>query len=144
MAHWSLIAALPRLVREAARRDAALDRYTLPSNDPAAATDFLRQRISAATGAVGGDFRGTEDGPAQPGKATIHATVRVKAEQLQRLLASLENTQPLIAVTSMTVNADDALIAGGASDLDVQLDLALALRPHGGPASHAAAAGGRS
>ncbi len=139
-ANARLIAAVPRLVREAARRDAAIDRYALSVADPSVAVDMLRQRISAATTAVGGDFRGSDDGPALPGKATIHAAVRVRAEQLNRLLMVLENAHPLIMVTALTVNADDALVTGGATDLDVQFDLAVALRPR--PAARPKAAAG--
>lgn len=127
-ANARMIAAIPRLVREAARREAELDRLVLPTADPAVAADILRTRISAATSAVDGDFRGTEDGPATPGKAAIHANVRVTAEQMQRLIAMLENGRPFLSVGAITVNADAALVAGAATPLDLGLDITAPLR----------------
>lgn len=136
-ANARLIAAVPRLVREAARRDAKLDRFVLPTADPAVGADLLRTRISAATTAVGGDFRGTEDGPAVPGKATLHATMRMSAEQVQRLIATLENTRPYLAVTGLTIGADNALQTGNPGALDIAIDLAAPLRTNGTPPAKA-------
>lgn len=127
-ANARMIAAIPRLVREAARRDAALDRYLLPTADPAAAADLLRTRVSAASAAAGADFRGTEDGPASPGKAVIHVSVRATADQAQKLIAALENGHPALLVNALTVNADAALVAGSATELDLGFDLAGTLR----------------
>ena len=121
-----LIAAVPRLVREAERRDAALIRYVLPAHDASTATDALRQTIQSTTSAVGGDFRGSEDVPAPPGLAATRASLRLTAPQLGRLLAALENSRPLITVTALSVGADDALVTGRATDLDVQMDCSLA------------------
>jgi hypothetical protein len=121
-ANERLIAAVPRLVREAERRDRALVRYVLPAHDAGTAADALRQRIQTATSAVGGDFRGSEDVPAPPGVVTTRASLRLTAPQLGRLLALLENSRPLITVTALSVGADDALVTGHATDLDVQID----------------------
>jgi len=128
-ANERLIGAVPRLVREAARRDAALGRYVLPARDAGSASDALRQRVQAATSAVGGDFRGSEDGPASPGTVTTRVALRLTSEQLDRLMALLENARPLITVTALSVGADDALVTGRATDLDVQLALSLAYHP---------------
>ena len=117
------------MVREAARRETALDRYVLASSDAGAAAEALRSQITAAATTVGGTFRGAEDLPPAPGVVAAHAGLRLNAEQLDRLLALLENGRPLITVTALTVGADDALVTGRATDLDVQLDLALAFRP---------------
>jgi hypothetical protein len=126
VANARLIGAVPRLVREAARRDAALARFVAPERDAGAAADMLRQRVQSATSAVGGDFRGSEDLPGPPGTAVTRASLRLTAQQLDRLLALIENSRPLITVSALSVGADDALVTGRATDLDVQIEFSLA------------------
>jgi hypothetical protein len=52
--------------------------------------------------------------------------LRLTAEQLDRLLALIENSRPLITVSALSVGADDALVTGRATDLDVQIEFSLA------------------
>jgi|GEM_PF-1955360 len=126
VANARLIGAVPRLVREAARREAAIGRFVAPDRDGGAASDALRQRVQSATSAVGGDFRGSEDLPGLPGTAVTRASLRLNAEQLDRLIALIENGRPLITISALAVGADDALVTGRATDLDVQIELSLA------------------
>jgi hypothetical protein len=128
VANARLIGAVPRLVREAARRDAALGRFVAPERNAGAASDMLRQRVQSATSAVGGDFRGSEDSAGPPGTAVIRASLRLTAEQLDRLIALIENGRPLITISALSVGADDALVTGRATDLDVQIECSLAYR----------------
>lgn len=128
-ANQRLIAAIPRLVREAARHDAALGRFVLAAPDAGAAADVLHQRVQSAVNAVGGSFRGSEDLPPTPGAVATRASLRLTTAQLARAIALLENGSPLITVTAIATGADDALVTGTATDLDVQLDLTLAFRP---------------
>jgi len=129
-ANRRLIGAVPRLEREAQRRDEALARFVTPALDAGAASDLLRQRVQAAISSVGGDFRGTEDVPAPARTVVTRASLRVNASQLGRLIAQLENGRPLLNVIALTVSADDALVTGHATYLDVQLELSLAYHPN--------------
>ncbi len=126
VANARLIGAVPRLVREAGRRDVALARYVAPERDAGAASDMLRQRVQAATSAVGGTFRGSEDVAGSPGTVVTRTSLRLTAPQLDRLIALIENGRPLITISALSVGAEDALVTGRATDLDVQIEVSLA------------------
>lgn len=129
-----LIGAIPRLGREAARRDAQLAAYELPAADAAAAADALRDRLQAAAIAVGGDFHGAED-IAQPpgsnhaaGSVATRVALRLSAAQLPQFLALVENARPYVTIDALTVHAEDTLVTGQAPTLEVSLEAAIAYR----------------
>ncbi len=133
-----LIGAIPRLARAAAQRDRLLAGYTLAAPDAASAADALRDRLQAAANAVGGDFHGTEDIAQAPGangsaspngplnKVATRAAVRLSAAQLTQFLAALENARPYVTITALAVRADDTLVTGHATTLEVTLEAAIA------------------
>ncbi len=130
-----LIAAIPRLGREAALRDRQLASYALSAPDAATAADNLRDRLEAATTAVGGDFHGGEDLPGSGGASGANRIVatrvilRLSAGQLTQFLARVQNTRPFIIINALAVRADDTLVTGKATTLDVNLEAAIAYRP---------------
>ncbi len=128
-ANERIIAAIPRLSRQAAMRSKQTALYTLVAADPAAATDSLRDRIQAAANTAGAEFRGSEDLGAAPGMVATRAALRVPAGKLAPLVIAIENSSPLVTVTGLSVSADDALLTGAAASLDVKLDIAIAFRP---------------
>jgi hypothetical protein len=130
-----LIGAIPRLAREAAQRDRLLAGYTLSAPDAGTAADALRDRVQAAATAVGGDFHGAEDIVQAPGASgpasdvAVRATLRLSAKQLTKFLATLENARPFVTITALAVRADDTLVTGQATTLDVTLEAAIPYHP---------------
>ncbi|WP_353229028.1 type II secretion system protein GspM [Novosphingobium sp.] len=123
------IAAIPRLGRQAAARSRQTARYALIAADRATAADQLRDRMQAAANAVGGEFHGAEDVTAAPAMMAMRVAMRVPAGKLPALIAAVENAPPLLTITGLAVSADDALVSGATSNLDVKFDIAIAFRP---------------
>jgi len=128
-ANERLIGAIPRLGREAARRDRQLASYRLAAPDAGAAADALRDRLEAAATAVGGDFHGGEDIVGPPGKVVTRVAVRLTAAQLTQFLALVQNARPFVTITALAVSADNTLVTGKATTLDVSLEAAIAYKP---------------
>lgn len=128
-----LIGAIPRLSRQAAQRDRQLADEVLSAADAGTAADLLRARLEAAATAVGGDFHGAEDIVATPGRPIDHiatrAALRLSAAQLTPFLIRLENARPFITISALAIRADDTLVTGQATTLDITLDAAIAFRP---------------
>jgi general secretion pathway protein M len=130
-----LIGAIPRLARAAAQRDRLLAGYALAASDAGTAADALHDRLQAAATAVGGDFHGAEDmapppGPAGPANmVATRVTLRLSAAQLTQFLATLQNARPFVTITALAVRADDTLVTGQATTLEVTLEVAIAYRP---------------
>jgi hypothetical protein len=130
-----LIGAIPRLARAAAQRDRLLAGYTLAAPDAASAADSLRDRLQATANAVGGDFHGAEDIVQSPGPAgssnivATRVTLRLSAAQLTQFLLVLENTRPFVTITALAVRADDTLVTGQATTLEVTLEAAISFHP---------------
>lgn len=120
-----MIAAIPRLRRQAQARNAALAGFALHAPDHATATQLLRERLQGQVAAVGGDFRGAEDLSAATGTAACRVRARLTSEQLYRLLALAQNARPALVITSLVIGADDALVTARAATLDVQLDASI-------------------
>lgn len=129
VANERTIAAIPRLSRQAASRDKQTAQYTLVATDAATAVEQLRDRVQAATNAAGGQFHGGEDLGAPPGMVATRVAMRIPTGKLGAMIAAIENSTPLVTITGLTVSADDALVSGTASNLDVKLDIAIAFRP---------------
>ncbi len=124
-----LIGAIPRLGREAARRDRLLAGYMLSAPDAAAAADALRERLQVASNAVGGDFHGGEDIARPPGSVATRVAVRLSAPQLAQFLALLENTRPFMTIDALAIRTGDTPVSGQANTLEVTLEAAIAYRP---------------
>ena len=139
LAHYAandrLIGAIPRLGREAAQRDRLLAGYALAAPDAGTAADALRDRLEGAANAVGGDFHGGEDvvRPSNPfgaaNRVATRITLRLSATQLTRFLALVQNARPFVTIDALSVSADDTLVTGQATTLEVTLEAAIAYHP---------------
>lgn len=123
------IAAIPSLRRAAQAHDAALTQSAIAAPDTAAATGMLRDRLQAALVEAGGAFRGAEDLPPLAGRVTCRLRARLSPDQLTRFLASVQNARPALVITALTVGAEDALVTGSTSNLDVQLEASVPFVP---------------
>ncbi|WP_179505183.1 MULTISPECIES: type II secretion system protein GspM [unclassified Sphingomonas] len=117
-----MIAAVPRLRRAAQEHQRALGAYALKAGDAPAATGQLRAALQAALIAAGGTFRGAEDLPPPPGRVACRLSARLSPDQLGRFLALAQNHRPALVITALAINAEDALVTGRATALDVQLE----------------------
>jgi len=127
-ANARLVAAVPRLAREAAARRRDLGAYVLAPADAASAGDFLRSRLQAELAAIGGEYRGGEDLAGAPGLAASRISARVPSAALVPLLARIQNLRPAITIGALSVSAGDALVTGEASAVEVQLDVSIPYR----------------
>jgi general secretion pathway protein M len=105
----------------AQRRDAA--RFRLAGATATLAADALKERLGAAVTASGGEVRAIEDVAARPGTIRVRADTRLTTSQLTALLASLQNSAPLLVIENLTVAADQALQTGRAGPMDVRLEV---------------------
>jgi hypothetical protein len=124
------IAAIPRLRRMAAAHEQLLGDFLLEAPDAASAGEALRQRLQTAITALGGEFRGGEDiASADGGRAAARITARLSEGQLAALLASAQNSRPYLTITALVIGADEALVTGQASALDIQIEASIPFRP---------------
>lgn len=124
------IAAIPRLRRLAEAHEQSLGDFVLTAPDAASAGEALRQRLQTAIITLGGEFRGGEDIPApSAGQAATRITARISSSQLNLLLVSIQNSKPFLTITALVIGADEALVTGQASALDVQIEASIPYRP---------------
>ena len=123
------ITAIPRLRRTADAHERLLSDFVMTAPDAATAGEALRQRLQTAIITLGGDFRGGEDITAPSGKAAARVTARISASKLNQLLASTQNDKPFLTLTALVIGADEALVTGQISTLDVQIEASIPFRP---------------
>lgn len=123
-----MIAAIPRLGRLAEARSRAAADYAMAATDSASAGEMLRARLQSAVLAAGGQFLSGEDVAAPANTAAARITVRIAWAQLPGLLASLQNRRPFLTISSLAIGADDALVTGRTTTLDVQIEAAIPTR----------------
>ena len=128
-ANERMIAAIPRLRRQAESQNRLVPRFALTAANPGAASELLRDRLQASVAAAGGDFRGGEDLAVAGGMVGTRINARLTAAQLNILVAQIQNSSPLITITALTIGADDALVTGRAETLDVQIEASVPYRP---------------
>lgn len=122
------IAAVPRLRRQAERQRAAVSAFVIEVRSIEAGREQLKQRLQQDIGRIGGELREPRDAEGRPGWARAGVSARLTLAQLTRLLAELQNQPPYLVVESLTVGADDALVTGQSSLMDVELDVSIPLR----------------
>lgn len=123
-----VIATVPRLTRAAERMRADVRPFTLAADDVQGARDLLKERLQQTVERAGGEFRSAADVEADPSWVRAGATARLTLPQLTAVLAALQNTPPWLVIDTLTIGADDALVTGRASNMDVQLEASIPLR----------------
>lgn len=124
-----IIAAIPRERRLAEVRTRTAADYTLTANDSASAGEMLRARLQTQVLASGGEFLSGEDMTAPAHTAAVRVSARIGWPQLLKLLASVENSLPYLTISSLAIGADDALVTGQATKLDVQFEATIPFKP---------------
>lgn len=118
-----LIGQAAMLRRQATRQASDGANFALKVPSGATALEAVNARLSTAVAQVGGVLRGVENQSAPTGKLRVRLTVRLNLAQLAKLLADLQNQPPMLAVSAMTLVADDAVQSGRTGLMDVTLDL---------------------
>lgn len=121
------------LRRQAEAQRADRDRFHLIAPTTEAASEQLKDRVSALVGVAGGEVRALQDVETAEGRIALRIEARVNAAQLPRLLERLQNAEPLLVVNALSVAAASApgaaISASSSSNLDIRLDVSASHSP---------------
>jgi hypothetical protein len=123
------IALVPRLGKQAAREAAAAAPFRLAAPGVEQGRDALKDRLQRAVEAAAGEFRDVADVDGRPGWLRARVTARLTLSQLNLLLGQLQNNPPWLAIESLSISANDSLVTGQSSTMDVQLEASVPFRP---------------
>ncbi len=128
-----LIDNVVRLRRFAEAQKADMTRFHVLAATPEAAAEQLKERVSALIDTAEGEVRAMQDVEAEAGRIALRIEARVGAGQLVRLLERLQNSEPLMVVSALSVSAPAVSSAEASAPssrkLDVRLDLAASYSP---------------
>ncbi|MGI9375012.1 MAG: type II secretion system protein GspM [Tsuneonella suprasediminis] len=122
------IATVPRLRRQAEEERRRIDTYVVAAHDAEAGREVLKERLRRAVEAAGGEVRGAEDTEGEAGWARASVGARVTLPQLVAVLDRLQNAPPWLVVETLSVEANDALVTGQSSSMDIRLEAAIPFR----------------
>lgn len=127
-----LIDNIARLRRQAEAQKADAARFHIIAPRPEAASEQLKDRIAALVGAGGGEVRALTDVEAAEGRIELRIEARLPEAQLAPLLERLQNAEPLMIVTALSIaapGADPAAQTSLSRQLDVRIDVAASHSP---------------
>lgn len=122
------IGAIPRLRRQAERQRAATRGYVLDAADVEAGRELVKARLQDAVEANGGEYREGSDAEGRPGWARASAAARLSLPQLVAVLTRVRGDAPYLVTEALTVSADEAVVTGRATTLEVTIDASAPLR----------------
>jgi hypothetical protein len=122
------IGAIPRLRRQAEKQREATRAYVLPAADVEAGRELVKARLRQAVEANGGEYREGADAEGRPGWARASASARLTLPQLVAVLTRVRGDAPYLVTEALTVAADEAVVTGRATTLDVTIDASAPLR----------------
>lgn len=122
------IASVPRLRRQAEDARRNIETYVIRAPGAEAGREVLKERVQRIVERSGGEVRGSGDAEAQAGWARATITARMSLPQLVSTLDQLQNTPPWIIVENLSVEANDALVTGQSSAMDVHIEIAIPFR----------------
>jgi Type II secretion system (T2SS), protein M subtype b len=128
-----LIDNVARLRRQAEAQRADRSRFHVIAPTPEAASEQLKDRVSALIGEAGGEVRALQDIEAAEGRIELRIEARVNDGQLVRLIERFQNAEPLMLVRTLSVSAPTALggepAANPSRKLEIRLDVAASHSP---------------
>jgi len=122
------IGSIPRLRRQAELQRGVTDAFVADVGNAEAGREWLKDRLQRTVDRVGGEFREGSDAEGRPGWARARGAARMTLPQLTAALASLQNEPPWLIVETVSVTADDALVTGQSSSMEVEIEAAIPLR----------------
>lgn len=123
------IGSIPRLRRQAEERRRAIGSFVIEARGVEAGREQLKERLRRAIERAGAEFREAGDGEGRPGWVRARASARMTLRQLTATLDQLQNGPPWLVVETLSVGANDALVNGQLSTMDVQIEVSIPLRP---------------
>ena len=123
------IGQLPSLRRAAERQRRDRDRYVIPTPDPAAAAERLKERLSATVIAAGGEVRVVEDLPRAGAVVRARLDARLDPRQLAAVLTRLSADAPLLTIDTLNVATDNQAVVTRAGPMNVHLETSAASAP---------------
>lgn len=117
-----LIGSIARLRKLAEAQRADRDRYRIVAPTLLAANEALKARLSDAVTDAGGQTRSVQEVDAEPGRVSAWIEGRMTLPQLVATLETLENSTPLLALSSLSVSADPAATATRPDTLNVRIE----------------------
>jgi hypothetical protein len=130
-----VIGQLPSLTRAAAeqRRDAA--RFRLSAADEAAATAELAQTLTGAVAGAGGTTLGVEPIAGTTSIVRVRVNARLAPAQLTAFLVAVENSEPVLTVDALGMDATTPAGEPGSGLLDVHLEVSAFFSSRSTPSS---------
>lgn len=121
------------LRRQAEMQKADMARFHVIAPTPEAASEQLKDRVSALIGEADGEVRALQDVEAESGRIALRIEVRLGEAQLPRLLERLQNAEPLLVLRTLSVSAPGSLgadpSAPSSRNLDIRLDVTASHSP---------------
>ncbi|CAM8663174.1 type II secretion system protein GspM [Sphingobium sp. H39-3-25] len=122
------IASVPRLRRQAEDARRNIEAYVIGAANAEAGREQLKSRAQRIVERSGGEVRGVGDAEAEAGWARASIAARMNLPQLVSTLDQLQNNPPWLIVETVSVDANDALVTGQSSTMDVQIEIAIPIR----------------
>lgn len=122
------IASVPRLRRQAEEARRRIDAYVIPAPNAEHGRETLKERLHRIIERSGGDVRAVGDAEGEAGWARASISARMTLPQLASTLDQLQNTPPWLVIETLSVEANDALVTGQSSIMDVHLEAAIPFR----------------
>ncbi|RIA46316.1 type II secretion system (T2SS) protein M subtype b [Hephaestia caeni] len=123
------IAAVPRLRRQAEEQRQHMDVFVLGAANAEAGREALKERLQRVVERVGGEVRAAVDAEGESGSVRAGISARMTLPQLIAALDQLQNTPPWLVLETLSVTANDALVTGQSSSMDVQVEASIPFRP---------------
>lgn len=135
IAHYAanerMIARIPDLRRAAEEQARGGGDYQLAAPDAGQGAEILRTRLEDSLARAGGQLRASAAVDAENGWVAAHASARLTHAQLIDWLGRLQNEPPYLALSSLKISAERALVDNHDDLLDVDLEASIPLAaPH--------------
>ncbi len=122
------ISTIPNLRRGAEAQRTVSTSFVAIAPSVEAGRELLKDRLQRAIEGAGGEFRESNDAEGRAGWARARAAARLTLPQLTAALTRLQNQPPWLIIESVTVTANDALVTGQSSTMDVEIEASIPLR----------------
>lgn len=123
--HQRIIGSIPRLRRQAERQREQVRNVVMTAPTKAAALTSLLDRVQKTIEDVGGEVRAVDDATDDEAAVRARVSVRMTLGQLTTVLTRLENEPPYLAIESLDISADQAVISGRLDLMEVGFDISV-------------------
>ena len=126
-ANRRLIASIPRMRRQAEQMRGALSDYAVSAPTPEIAGAAVEERLQRTIEANGGQVHATESTFDEQQLLHVKASAVMTLDATTRTLAQAQNEPPHLAVESLNIAADRAVVSGHLEPVDVVFEVSVPL-----------------